>query len=427
MATNAAARGGMPEPLTPRGEVIESIYYQIYVVGVIVFLFVMALMAYVLIRYRASTGHGRATFEAERHNMKLEMVWIVIPLAIMLWIGFISYQGLIVLDEEYQPEDAHTTIDIAGQKWFWTATYGGGDFTVAAEYDATGTVLEGNEFVVPADVPVNYRVSGKDVIHAFHIADANWATVGMVDANPGGPHLVNEMVLELPAGEYRVQCREMCFNPGHGYMRATIVAVPMAEYEAWYEETEAAAKAPKLSFPIEITDSGIDAPSLKTAPGVAARLQLANGASSELTFTASTGQTVTVPAGGLGFLDIVSDEIGSVSITSDRGDSLDFQVVEPTTVEVRLGDFFIQPSNIAFEVDTLYRLRVVNVGATVHNLYLGDYQGQADSIVSSASANVDGGQSTDMYVLAGEPLMWDSWCNVPGHYGAGMFGTADAA
>src|SRR5690242_18653053 len=97
-AMPVAARFGMPEPLTERGQTVEDIYTKIVLVGIVVFTLVFALLVWVLWRYREGTGKGRSTHEKHRGSLKAEMVWTFIPLIIMLWIGFIAYQGLVQLD-----------------------------------------------------------------------------------------------------------------------------------------------------------------------------------------------------------------------------------------------------------------------------------------------------------------------------------------
>ncbi|MGB1586643.1 MAG: cytochrome c oxidase subunit II transmembrane domain-containing protein [Thermoplasmatota archaeon] len=426
LAGPVAARGGMPAPLTPRGEIIEGIYYQIFIAATITVLIVVALMAWVIIRYRANSGHGRATFEHERENLRLELTWIIIPLFVVLWIGYISYAGLVQLDEGIENEDTFMEIEVIGQKWFWTAVYD--DFKVDAFYDATGTVNEGAEFYVPADVPILLNVTGADVIHSFSIQEGTPQNPGVViltvDANPSGPHQYNTAAMEFPVGEYHVQCREMCFNPGHGYMRAKIISVPMADYNVWYEEYLAAANTPKLAFPIEITDEGIDAPLMKTAPGSAVRLQFANDASEDRTFTIG-GETLEVPAGSLVPFDIRPDEAGNIDIT-DGQNNLVLEVVQPQEVTVELGDFFISPTSFTLEAGELYRINVVNVGASPHNLFIGDYVSSSDNDPLWISENINGDQTTTMLVLAQEPMDFVTWCDIPGHAQSGMLASMTA-
>lgn len=430
VAGPVAARGGMPTPLTDRGRIIEDIYYQIFVAGLLVFLFVMALLVFVIIRYRASSGHGRATFEHERDNLKLEMTWIVIPLFIMLWIGFISYAGLIQLDEGYSHEDGVMEIEIVGQKWFWSAAYD--EFTVDAFYDANGVVDQGAEFYVPAGVPVTWSVTGADVIHSFSIqgehANGKRGPVFLtIDANPTGPHKINKQTMVLPEGVFHVQCREMCFNPGHGYMRAKIVSVEQAEYDAWYAETLADLTAPKLNYAIELDADGMrHDPFIKTAPSSAVRFQFANNRTTDVTFT-SDDQSVVVPAGALVTMDVLPLELGDVAISSDAGDTITLNVVQPKTANVELGDFYISPSGFQLEAGELYEVTVTNVGGTPHNLFIGDYAGPDVKTTLWSSATINGDMSTTFLVLPTKAMMFDTWCDVPGHAGAGMLGSATAA
>ncbi len=424
LAGPVSARGGMPDPLTPRGELIEGLYYKLFLLALGVFLLVVALLVYVMVRYRAGSGHGRATFEMERENLKLELTWIIIPLFIVLWVGFIAYAGLVQLDEGIDAEDTEMEVHIIGQKWFWSAQYD--DFKVDSFYDATGNVNEGNEFYFPADTPITLNVTGADVIHAFHIMDANWATVALTDANPGGPHQYNKITLELPEGEYRVQCREMCFNPGHGYMRAKIIVVPEAEYQAWYDATVQKINEPKLAFAIEVDDAGITDTPLKTAPGSAVRLQFANARATDITFTASSGESVTVASNAVGFLDVLPEAVGRIDITSDQGDSLALDVVEPQVIKVTLGDFYISPTDFTMQAGELYRIEVTNEGGTPHNLFIGDYEGPDVKTTLWNSETINSGQTTGFLALPSAATQFDTWCDVPGHAQSGMLASASA-
>src|SRR5688572_21151601 len=245
LAGGAAARFGMPEPLTDRGRVVEDIYTQVTVAGILVFILVFALLAWVLLRYREGSGKGRATHEKHRGSLAAELTWTLVPLAVVLWVGAISYAGLVSLDRGEEGSEPAMTLHVTGVQWAWQVDYGSNvTVNVVATPDDRGNLTYSETIHVPAGVPVELNLTGGDVIHAFNILDGNRAFFYMADANPLGPHKYITQTVTFPAGTYEVQCREMCLNPGHGYMRAQIVAEPQADFDAWMADKALCGAAP---------------------------------------------------------------------------------------------------------------------------------------------------------------------------------------
>src|ERR1041385_5939229 len=242
LAGTAAARFGMPEPLTDRGRTVEDIYAKVTIAGILVFVLVFALLVFVLVRYREGSGKGRATHEKHRGSLAAEMTWTLIPLAVVLWVGAIAYAGLVHLDRGEESEAPQMTLHVTGVQWAWQVDYGSGvKVNVVTQADAKGNLSYSDTIHVPAGVPLELNLTGGDVIHAFNILDGNRAFFFMEDANPLGPHKYHAQVLTSPAGKDEIQCKEMCLTPGHGYMRAQLVSEPQASFDRWFEERKLAA------------------------------------------------------------------------------------------------------------------------------------------------------------------------------------------
>ncbi len=428
LAGPVAARGGLPEPLTPRGVIIEDIYYKVFLAAVIVFLFVMALLVFVMWRYRASSGHGRATFEMERENLKLEMMWIIIPLFIVGWVGFIAYVGLIQLDNGIDDDDVYMDLYVTASQWNWKADYGEGVELFANPGATDGVVAAENHFLLPANVPIRITLTSADVIHAWSMLDANWNQFALIDANPTGPHAENSLIVELPVGEYQVQCKEMCFNPGHAYMRAVVEAVPMSQYEAWLErETLLAPCEIRQEIAFTIDAAFTDGVTQLVNSGCAV-VDITNGMSEPLTFTADgyTGfkPEATIQPGETGLI-VFEPRLGASTISfGDK--SISFDAVEAQVINVELGDFYITPASFTMEAGTTYLILLDNVGATSHNLYLGGAVSEGDD-AQFRSGTVDGGAKGSFLVTPTEPMDFVTWCNISGHAGLGMVASASVA
>ena len=109
-------------------------------------------------------------------------------------------------------------IEVTGHQWWWEIRYP----------DDDGEVVTANRLVMPAGEPVDFHVTGADVIHAFWVPRLG----GKIDMIPGR---VNRLRLEAEApGVFGAQCAEFC-GTQHAHMRLHVEAVPPDDFEAWLE------------------------------------------------------------------------------------------------------------------------------------------------------------------------------------------------
>lgn len=425
----ASAGWGMPEPLTPRGETVTDIYEKIAIAGIVVFVLVFALLVWILWRFRESTGHGRSTHEAHRGSIKAEMLWTIAPLAVMLWIGVISYAGLVQLDKEIPVEDAEMAVTVIGSQWQWTFDYGGGlVYSPASQVDLdTGEMTFPESFHLPAGIPILMNVTGADVIHAFNIMDANRAYVTMDDANPFGPHQIHQQVHIFPAGTYLIQCKEMCLNPGHAYMRSQLVVEPMPQFQAWLADQSLVSGAPNGLVSKFHVDA--DATTLRTTgdttivKGTRVILDITNKASQPVTvISPGAVRSVTITPGATDLLYFDTAVVGDFTITASNNATLAFSAIEATPVAVDLAAFRLNPEHLDLKAGTTYLFQVKNVHTAQHNLFVGDYG--ANVLAKSATIGPSG---TTSFTWTFEPGTYDMWCDVAGHHGLGMHGTITVA
>ena len=436
VAGPSAARWGMPEPLTDRGEVIEDIYVKITIAGVITFVLVFVLLVFILARYREGTGKGRATHEKHRGSLAAEMTWTLIPLAIVLWIGYIAYAGLVTLDRANEDVEPELSIQVTGFQFAWQMDYGGGvKLLVNPSIDSeTGNVTFSEPFHVPAGVPILFNITGGDVIHAFNILDSNRAFVSIDDANPDGPHEQHRQVHVLPAGLYYVQCKEMC-GAGHAYMRAEILAEPQADFDRWLQEKTLAAGA-DLVQKVHVTadDDSFEAEGAGTVGGIedvitivaGSRiiLEVQNDGAHDLQLNLSTTPLGTVPAGETALLsfDTAENVPGDRTIVGLPGGSLVFRAIEAEVEAIDLGAFELVPDHLELEAGKTYLFQVENVHSTAHNVFIG----HRGSDTRAFSATISGGATTS-FTWTAEAGEFDMWCDVPGHADAGMIGTVSVS
>jgi cytochrome c oxidase subunit II len=192
--------------------------------------FVLALLAWTLFRYRASANPVPSK---NSHNTTIEVIWTVVPALILVVIAFPSFR---LLANQYDPPKADITIKAIGHQWYWEYEYpdqGGFTFDSVmltneeAEKRGTPKLLDtDNRVVVPVGATVKILTTAADVIHSFAIP----AFYVKMDAVPGR---INETWFKTDRpGVYFGQCSELC-GTKHAYMPIAIEVLPRAQFDAW--------------------------------------------------------------------------------------------------------------------------------------------------------------------------------------------------
>ncbi|HSS14117.1 MAG TPA: cytochrome c oxidase subunit II, partial [Rhizomicrobium sp.] len=100
-------------------EQIETFHTELFWIIVAVCLFVLALLVWIVIRYRAGAN---AVPSKVHHNTLLEVAWTLIPVIILVVIAIPSFK-LLYLDAAIPTPDVH--LKAIGKQWFWTYEYPG--------------------------------------------------------------------------------------------------------------------------------------------------------------------------------------------------------------------------------------------------------------------------------------------------------------
>lgn len=146
------------------------------------------------------------------HNTKLELIWTIIPLILVIMIFFWGFKSYLVA--QVPPADA-VEIQVTAQKWNWTFEYPDGNRAL-------------NELHIPLGKPVEFVMSSQDVIHDFYVPDMRVKH----DILPN--RYTEEWFTPTVAGKHHVECAEYC-GKGHSDMAATIYVDNDADYQKWLE------------------------------------------------------------------------------------------------------------------------------------------------------------------------------------------------
>ena len=200
-----------PEDSKTAGD-IDTLYTVLLIVSVPIFVLVMTVAIYSVIRFRARPGdmgdgppiHG---------NARLEVVWVVIPFLLVSGLAAYAWITLHRIEEKKKGE---MVVDVTGQQFIWTYRYKAPD----------GKIVQSNQLYLPVDKPVKFEIHSKDVIHSFWIPQFRLKQ----DAVPG----ITTSWRTTPdkVGKMEVVCTELC-GAGHSLMRSNVYVVPQQRFTAW--------------------------------------------------------------------------------------------------------------------------------------------------------------------------------------------------
>ncbi len=198
-----------PTPGSEAASDIDTLYDVLLICSVPVFVLVMTIAIYSVVRFRAKPGdmgdgppiHG---------NTRLEIIWVTVP---FIMVTALATYGWIILDDIEAKQSNELVVKVTGRQFAWSFEYPKEKVTA-------------NQLVLPVDRPVDFRINTEDVIHSFWVPQFRLKS----DAVPGLTTKVR--VTPDRVGDWEVVCTELC-GIGHSTMRAFVRVVPKARYEAW--------------------------------------------------------------------------------------------------------------------------------------------------------------------------------------------------
>lgn len=204
----------------PSALALENLIFLFVAVCGIVFVLVMGVMAWALLRARNQTP-GRP--QTERSMGRVVAGAIGATFIVITFLTAASFYATPSLD---RGKADPPTIVVRGQQWWWQFNY--------LDPDPAKTFQTANELHIPVGTDIRLRLEASDVIHSFWVPNLT----GKQDLVPG-----RENALTLHAskpGVYRGQCAEFC-GLQHSHMALLVVAEEPEDYARWLAAQRAAA------------------------------------------------------------------------------------------------------------------------------------------------------------------------------------------
>ncbi len=218
----------LPDPAAKEADRVDQLVWWTVWASIGIFTVVVTFLLYSVWRFRAAEGDESDGPPIHGHTL-LEIVWTAIP---TVMIGITAAWGAVVLlknEDISKAAQGPLRVDVLAQQFTWKFTYP--DLGVT-----TGDLR------VPVDRQVVLNLRATDVIHSFFV----YETRIKGDAVPG---IVNDRVRFTMKPEYAgrifpIVCTELC-GAGHGIMRAQMITLSGADYDAWAQKAKADAAAAK--------------------------------------------------------------------------------------------------------------------------------------------------------------------------------------
>ena len=214
----------LPDAASDQADIIDSVYWVVTIICVVVFAVVAGVSAYAVYKFRAPPGDTDDGSPIHGHT-GLEIVWTLIPTILVT--GIAVYSGVALAQAEDLPDD-HSVIQVTGQQFAWTFTYP----DVEVEGDRPLTT---GELVVPIDQTIRFEITSKDVIHSF------WVPEWRMKQDAVNGITTHTTVTPTQLGTFPVVCTELC-GLGHALMRSRARVLSQSDYEAWVEEQQRLAR-----------------------------------------------------------------------------------------------------------------------------------------------------------------------------------------
>jgi cytochrome c oxidase subunit 2 len=206
-----------PESASDSAGKIDTLYDVLLICSVPVFVLVMTVAIYSVVRFRAKPGdmgdgppiHG---------NTRLEIIWVTIP---FIMVTALAIYGWITLDDLEAKQKNEMVVNVTGQQFTWSFEY-------------PSEKLQSKELYLPVDRPIEFRIQSKDVIHSFWVPQFRLKS----DAVPGLTTRIR--VTPDKPGRYEVVCAELC-GLGHSTMRQFVHVLSASEFDSWVSKQRKAA------------------------------------------------------------------------------------------------------------------------------------------------------------------------------------------
>lgn len=204
--------GLLPVEASAQAETIDWLLNIELIAISFLFSIIVVPLIYSLVVFRRKPGE-EGEGEDISGNTKIEIIWTLIPLLIVLGL---AYLGAWSLGDALRVDPQAMVVEVTAFQWGWKFYY--------PEFGVTT-----NELHLPVDKQILFEMEAQDVIHSFWVPEFRLKQ----DIVPGRTTEVRITPIEL--GNYTLRCAELC-GTSHAYMTTPVVVVSTDDFDNWVQE-----------------------------------------------------------------------------------------------------------------------------------------------------------------------------------------------
>jgi cytochrome c oxidase subunit 2 len=213
----------VPEAGPSQGRGVGGLYNNIMLASAGVFVIVIGLLSWSIIRYRGQPGRDVEMPTPTRGNVTLEVIWWSLPAALVVVLAVLTVGVLGQVDA--REDDPGVVVQVHAFQWGWEFTFPDADVVVS------GTAADPPRIELPMGETIAFEITSQDVVHSF------WIPRFLIkrDAVPNRPNRFDVVIEEQ--GTYGGQCGEFC-GLLHSRQLFEIDAVNRSDFDAWLTEQQ---------------------------------------------------------------------------------------------------------------------------------------------------------------------------------------------
>lgn len=198
--------------LIPQGDfaaMVDDVFMTTVKWAVLVFVLVEGALLFAIWKFRSRPGDAEP--EQSHGNTTLEILWTIIPAAILAFIAVPTVRTIFRTAEI--PENA-LEVEVIGHQWWWEFRY------------PEQQIVTASDLVVPAGRTVLLKIRTADVLHSFWVPQ-------FAAKRDAFPNKYNTLWFTTDSlGVFTGQCAEFC-GTQHGRMHSYVVVKTPAGFDAW--------------------------------------------------------------------------------------------------------------------------------------------------------------------------------------------------
>src|SRR3954449_13113146 len=204
-----------PSQASTAAHKIDTLYDWLLVASVPMFVLVMSVAIYSVVRFRVRPGGPTGDGAPIHGNTRLEIIWVTIPFLI---VTALAVYAAVVLAQIEEKKPNELQVRAIGQQFTWHFEY----------TQPNGKKFTTNVLTLPNNRPVYMKIDSKDVLHSFWVPAFRLKE----DAVPGQTDHVRFTPNRI--GNYEVVCAELC-GLGHATMRVKTRVMTTQDYNKWVQ------------------------------------------------------------------------------------------------------------------------------------------------------------------------------------------------